>query len=386
MPKETTLQFGTGRFLRGFVDFFADQLAEGGDEASPGSIVMVQSTGEERVRQFAAQNHAYHLAVRGIEGDHPVDQVRKVHSVSRALVATNDWPEVEKLAETDDLHWVVSNVTEAGYVLEEEDAEAPSDSQHAPKSFPAKLLAVLMARFEKGAEPLSILPCELFEENALRLRELVLEQARRWKIGTERENWVASRCRWYNTLVDRIVTSPTDDDPLAREDPLMATAEPFALWVLQRIEPETPISEDRDLDPWTRHPAVQQVDDVEPFRLRKVRILNGAHTALAERAIPRGFKIVRDAVLDPEMGGWLRRLLFEEIVPVLEGRLQEPREFAEETLRRFANPHLDHRLADITLHHEKKIEIRLVPTMNEFRERFGTCPPLLTELLDNRQK
>ena len=126
---------------------------------------------------------------------------------------------------------------------------------------------------------------------------------------------------------------------------------------------------------------MQQVDRLEPYYLRKVRILNGAHTALVAKAMPLGFTTVRQAVLDPEIGGWLRRLLFEEIVPVLEGRTEDPEPFARQTLERFANPFLEHRLADIALHHDVKLQTRLAPTYHEFIERFGREPPLLAEIV-----
>jgi tagaturonate reductase len=120
---------------------------------------------------------------------------------------------------------------------------------------------------------------------------------------------------------------------------------------------------------------------VLPYFLRKVRILNGAHTALLVKAAPRGFTTVREAVLDPELGAWLERLLFEEVVPVLEGRVEGPAEFARQTLERFRNPFIEHRLADIAVNHAAKVPVRLVPTRDEYRAKFGRTPPLLEEVL-----
>jgi tagaturonate reductase len=84
---------------------------------------------------------------------------------------------------------------------------------------------------------------------------------------------------------------------------------------------------------------------------------------------------------DAETRGWLERLLFEEIVPTLEGRVDGPQEFARQTIERFRNPFLEHKLIDIAVHHSKKIEVRLIPTAAEFREMFGREPALLTEVL-----
>jgi tagaturonate reductase len=121
--------------------------------------------------------------------------------------------------------------------------------------------------------------------------------------------------------------------------------------------------------------------DVQPYFLRKVRILNGAHTALLIKARPRGFVTVREAVLDPDLGAWLERLLFDEVVPTLEGRVEGPREFARQTLERFRNPFVEHKLADIAAHHAAKVQVRLVPTRDEYRAKFGRTPPLLDEVL-----
>jgi tagaturonate reductase len=129
------------------------------------------------------------------------------------------------------------------------------------------------------------------------------------------------------------------------------------------------------------HPAIERVQRLEPYYLRKVRILNGAHTALVAKAMPLGFQTVRQAMLDPQIGQWLRRLVFEEIVPVLEGRTEGPEQFARQTLERLANPFLEHRLADIALAHEVKLQTRLVPTYNEFIEHFGRQPPLLAGIV-----
>src|SRR5206468_6078082 len=122
------------------------------------------------------------------------------------------------------------------------------------------------------------------------------------------------------------------------------------------------------------HPAVVWTPDVQPYFLRKVRILNGGHTALLIKARPRGFATVREAVNDPELGAWLERLLFEEVVPVLRGRVVEPEAFARQTLERFRNPFTEHKLADIALHHEAKVKVRLAPTREEFVARFGRTP------------
>ncbi len=366
--RETVLQFGTGKFLRAFTDLFLHEMNESGSAAH--GAVVVQSTGTDRVGQFRVGGGRYHVAVRGLADGRQVDRMVEVRSVRRALSAQGDWHEILEVARSDGLSLIVSNATEAGYVLDP--ADGPGGEP--PESFPAKLLAVLAARFEAGLAGPTILPCELVEQNGQRLRGLVLDQAARWGLSGPLVDWLGGACRWRNTLVDRIVSAPRSDDPMAPRDPLFAVAEPFALWLIEGPERVAGLE---------GHPAVQRVERLEPYYLRKVRILNGAHTALVAKARPLGFETVRQAVLDREIGRWLERLLFDEIVPTLEGRTDRPEHFARQCLERFANPFLDHRLADIALAHDAKVRVRLAPTRQEFQARFGRPPKLLGEILDS---
>jgi tagaturonate reductase len=149
-------------------------------------------------------------------------------------------------------------------------------------------------------------------------------------------------------------------------------AEPFAFWALQ-TKPRAA--------KWAEHPAILRTADVKPYFLRKVRILNGAHTALVTKVGLKRFETVREALDDDPTRAWLERLLFEEIVPTLEGRVDGPERFARQTIERFRNPFLRHRLDSIAVHHAAKREVRLVPTFDEFRTKFGRVPPLLDEVL-----
>ncbi len=363
---ETVLQFGAGRFLRAFADLFIDQANRQGQAV--GRVVIVQSTGDERAGYLTRQGGRYHVVVRGLEGGAVVDRVETVESVSRALVANQQWDEVRAVARSPQLRVILSNTTEAGYELSP--ADRPTDAP--PRSFPAKLLAVLRERYDAGRPGLTVVPCELREHNADLLRGLVLQLARDWGLPAELREWVGERCVWLNTLVDRIVTGTPKEHPLLAEDALLTVCEPYALWAIQSKP---------GADVFLRHPAVIWADDVQPYFLRKVRILNGGHTALLIKARPRGFTTVREAVLDPELGAWLERLLFDAVVPVLEGRVESPATFAREVLERFRNPFVEHKLSDIAAHHADKVQVRLVPTRDEYREKFGKSPPLLEEVL-----
>jgi tagaturonate reductase len=365
---ETILQFGAGRFLRAFADLFIHQANEEGQNV--GHIVIVQSTGDERAAALNRQKGRYHVAVRGYEDGAVVDRVESSASISRALVAASQWDEVRAVARSPELRIILSNTTESGYNLNPDDK--PTDAP--PRSFPAKLLAVLRERFEAGCPGLTIVPCELREHNADTLRGLLLQLSRVWKLPDSFAGWLECECVWLNTLVDRIVVDPPADHPLRAKDALLAVCEPYALWAIQQ-----------KTTPFLRHPSVVWTPDEQPYFLRKVRILNGAHTALLIQAWPRGFKTVRDAVLDAKLGPWLERLLFEEIVPVLEGRVEGPTEFARQVLDRFRNPFFEHQLASIAEHHAAKVQVRLVPTLEEFQAKFGRTLPLLQEVLNMPQ-
>ncbi len=365
---ETILQFGSGRFLRAFADLFIHHGNAQGQNV--GRVVIVQSTagGGGRTDGLNRQHGRYHVAVRGYEDGQVVDRVEACESVSRVVSAATEWAEVLELARSPHLHTVLSNTTEAGYTLDMEDL--PTDA--VPRSFPAKLLAVLKARFDAGLPGPTVIPCELIEGNAMLLKAKVMDLAVRWGHGTPLLTWLAEECVWLHTLVDRIVTGTPADHPLLASDPMLIVAEPFAFFALE----DDPRSGFR-----LKHPAITRTPAVEPYFLRKVRILNAAHTALLIKAVPRGFSIVRDAVNDPELGAWLARLLAEEIVPTLEGRVDSAQRFAAQTLERFKNPFLDHKFADIALHHASKIGVRLDPTAAEYAAKFGSPPPLLSEAI-----
>jgi tagaturonate reductase len=363
---ETILQFGAGNFLRAFADVFVHEANQSGQKI--GRVVVVQSTDSNRAQRLNKQNGRYHVLTQGLENGQKIDKVLKVESISRALTAQNDWPEIVLFAQSPDLRYVFSNVTEVGLVLD------PADrfTQQAPASFPAKLLWLLKARFEAQQPGLTIIPCELIERNGDLLCSLILEQARLWGFGTDLQDWLVSENTWCNTLVDRIVSGLPAVHPLLAEDQLLAMAEPYALWAI-----ESP----RGLAGFIEHPQIVQTRKVDPYQLRKVRILNGAHTALVIRAVPQGFETVREAVEDEAIRAWLQELIFEELCPVVDARVDQAQTFAKQVFDRFANPFLNHKLSDIALHHETKVRVRLVPTYHEFVDQFGRKPQLLHNLV-----
>jgi tagaturonate reductase len=379
---ETVLQFGGGNFLRAFADLFIDEANKAGREV--GKVVVVQSTEGNRADLINRQQGRFHVVVRGLEKGRRIDRVQQVESISRALDIRTQWNEVLAVGRSPELRWIISNTTESGYTLDPADTPggllAPSSLgagvggivHSPPRSFPARLLAVLHERFRARRSPPGIIPCELFEKNADKLRGIVAGLARDWRIDVPCLAWLEQDCTWLNTLVDRIVTGKPVAHPLLASDELLTVAEPFAFWAVEK---------GRNSEDFFEHPAILRTDDVMPYTLRKVRILNGAHTAMVCKALPMGLKIVREVVQLPELGPWLRRLIFEEIVPTLEGRVDGPAAFAEQVLERFANPFQEHKLTSIAAYHQDKMKLRIIPTRDEYLQKFGKPPPLLDEVI-----
>ena len=363
---ETILQFGSGKFLRGFADLFIHQANQEGQQV--GRIVVVQTTGDQRANLLSEQDGRYHVWVRGLSGGQIVDRVDASESISRALFAGRQWDEILAVARSPQLHTILSNTAEAGYDLDAKDRP----ESRPPNSFPAKLLLVLRARFEAQQPGVTVLPCELFEHNADRLLGIVLQLATDWGLAEALRVWMQSECVWRNCLVDRIVTNPSPDTPLAKEDRLLVVGEPYALWAIEMKDPRYGIFQ---------HPAIRTAPDINPFFLRKVRILNAAHTALVSRAVPKGIPTVLKAMEDTEVSDWLQRLLFEEVVPTVADRVEDADGFAHQTLERFRNPFLEHKLSDIMVYHDAKVKIRLQPTCDEFEKKLGRKPEKLEQAI-----
>ena len=365
-PAESVLQFGSGRFLRAFADLFIHEARQAGQDI--GRIVVVQSTGTGRARLFNDQRGRYRIRVRGIRDGSRIDEFVEVESVSKALSAGDDWEAVLAAGRDPGTEYILSNTSENGYDVPESERldGAP------PVSFPGKLLAVLLARYEHGGAPVTVIPCELIDDNAGALRGLVRALGRKRRLGDGFLDWLEEGVTWLHTLVDRITIEPPPGFPNPHGDGLLALTEPFAFWAL----------EDRPgAAPFIEHPAITRTPDVRPYALRKVRVLNGAHTALVCRAMPLGIRTVREAVDHAETGPWLRDLMMEEIVPALPDEVEDARPFADDCIERFRNPFLDHRLESIATAHVTKVKLRLVPTYEAYVEKFQRKPPLLSALL-----
>ena len=367
---ETVLQFGAGRFLRGFVDRFIHQANQQGQNV--GRIVIVQATPGARANLLAQQAGIYNALYRGVEDGEIVDKTIKIESVSRALVAGEEWPEILRVATSAHLKYIITNATEAGYATDGTD----KFDDKPPKSLPGKLAAVLWARYKSGGSPLVLLPCELIERNADKVSELVIAQAISWNLPSDFISWVTGQCWWLNNLVDCIITDGPADHPLALSDKMLIAIEPYALFAIEKPA--------RGMPPIFTSPYLHVVDDLSPFFLRKVRILNAVHSCMVAKFYGHGFETVQQVMADRVANRWCRDVVFEEIVPALVVRVEGVAEFADMSFERFRNPFQGHLLKNISMNHDAKLQVRIAPTIDEFTTIYGRPPKRLMEVFHTK--
>lgn len=370
MAKERVIQFGEGGFLRGFVDYFLHKMNEKG--VWDGKVVIVQPIEKGMCDMLTKANCEYNLYLRGIDNSQVVNERTHIDVISRCVNPYTENDEYLKLAENPDFRFIISNTTEAGieYLGTEKLTDKPA------KSYPAKLTQLLYRRFELGLDGFIIIPCELIDNNAVYLKEYVLKYAKLWELPDSFTEWINTKCDFCNSLVDRIVTGyPKDEaeklfEEIGYEDNLLDTAEIFHLWVIEgNHEDELPLNKAGFNVVWT--------DDVAPYKKRKVRILNGGHTSMVLGAYLYGLTNVLECLQDDTVSAFLKKCLFDEIVPTL-GNTKTDIDFANAVVERFSNPFIKHMLLSIALNSVSKFKVRVLPTIHEYKEKFNAYPPALT--------
>ena len=362
------LQFGEGGFLRAFVDWMVQKVNDCG--AFEGGVAVVQPIAEGLCDRLMAQDGCYNLLQRGLRNGEATVEKAEIDVIETCVNPYCDYEGYLALAENPELRFVVSNTTEAGIAYEAGDtlADAPQ------KSFPAKVTALLWRRFEKKLPGLVFLPCELIEKNGSTLQEIVLRYAREWGLGENFTSWIEKENIFCNTLVDRIVTGYPKDEMLPEyaDDAMLDTSELFHLWV---IEGYRGLFSELPLDRAGLN--VILTDDITPYRTRKVRILNGAHTSLIPYALLSGVETVRDCMQNETLSAFVRSAVYEEIIPTLDLPREELEAYAEAVFERFDNPFIRHYCASISLNSVSKFRVRVLPSLLEYRRRFGKEPEKL---------
>jgi len=371
------LQFGEGNFLRAFIGHTINKL--NALEGIEMGIAVVQPIEHGMVDVLEAQGGAYTLFLNGIEEGQEKKETHLIHNIVSTHNPYQDYENFLALAHTADLQVVISNTTEAGIVFE------PSDKfEDAPqKSFPGKLTRFLWERFQyfkgDGSCGLHFLPCELINYNADELKRCIIAFCKLWQLEDAFMQWIDKANYFHNTLVDRIVpgypkeNAQTYQDQLSYEDQLMVTAEPFYLWVIEgnaKLAQKFPVHL-IDLN-------VQLVEDMQPYRTRKVRILNGAHTALVPLSLLFGHKTVSDIFSDSFTHQFLTDCVLKEIVPTLAMEKEELIAFAKAVFDRFKNPFIKHYLSSIALNSISKFKVRVLPSILSYQEKYYKLPAHLT--------
>jgi tagaturonate reductase len=363
MRSTSILQFGTSRFLQAHADLFISDAMAAGQDVGP--ICVVQSSGDPaRAKRLAGLVGSYPVRVEGLIDGAPVKETHIVTSVSRTLSTATDWQYIAGVFARE-AQIILSNTGDSGFAPQScDDASAFDQSM----SYPAKLTHLLRLRFAQGAEPIQIMPMELIADNGAVLKARVMALAAGDSAAFQ--NYLAHDVIWVNSLVDRIVSQPIE--------PAGAVAEPYALWAIED-QPGLVLP--------CVHPSVQVVPSLSDIEALKLFVLNLGHTVMANRWIAAGRAdgvFVRHLMNDKEELGHLKHVLGSEVRPAFDaaGQGDAYAAYVATTLDRFANPYLDHKIADIAQNHVQKVARRIKPLLDWARAQGDQSDkPVLTDIV-----
>jgi tagaturonate reductase len=372
---EKVLQFGTGVLLRGLPDYFIDKANRQG--LFNGRVVVVKSTDSGDAGVFDRQDGLYTLCVRGIEDGRKVEENIICSAISRVLSAKDQWKEILALARRPEMQIVISNTTEVGIQLVEDDIR-----REPPVSFPGKLLAFLYERYRafggSAESGMVIVPTELIVDNGKKLAGIVKELAKICGLEPEFVLWLGQHCHFCSSLVDRIVPGKPDaatlqqlEHDLGYTDELLVVAEVYRLWAIEGGE--------RVREVLSFGPADEGViiePDIEIYRELKLRMLNATHTLSCGLAVLAGFTTVKKGMDDAAFSAFVSDLMMKEIAPSIPYRpaVEQARDFGLKVLDRFRNPHLQHQWMSITMQYSSKMKSRVVPVLLEHYKHHSKAP------------
>jgi len=372
---EKVLQFGTGVLLRGLPDYFIDKANRNG--VFNGRIVVIKSTDKGTTADFDQQDNLYTIYSKGIENSQQVSEEVICSSISRVLLAGNDWAKILEVARSPDLQVVISNTTEVGIQLVEEDID-----QQPPLSYPGKVLAVLYERHKAfngdKNSGLIIIPTELIVNNGKKLKAIVLQLARYNHLEPEFIDWLENQNNFCDSLVDRIVPGKPEKQ-LAAEleakrgytDDLHIMSEPYSLWAIEGDENVARVLSFSRVDK-----GVVITPDIELFRELKLRVLNGSHTLSCALAILSGFATVKEAMDDDSFLHFITQLIYNEIIKSIPYKIDPSiaADFAGKVLDRFRNPYIRHEWLSISVQYSSKIKMRIIPLLLNYYKLNNTVP------------
>lgn len=365
---EKFIQFGEGGFLRGFVDWIIQITNENTDFDA--GVAVVQPIEKGMCAKLSEQNCIYTHVMRGLKDGVPTVDKKLIDVISRTVEPFKDFDSYLDLALNPDYRFVVSNTTESGIAFCAEDTP-----EMAPDvTFPAKVTLLLKKRFDMGLKGFIFLPCELIDKNGETLKKYILKYADIWGYSREFASWIESENIFCNTLVDRIVTGYPRDEKidLGYEDNMLNTSELFHLWVIEGPEA---IKEEFPFHKTNLNIIV--TDNLERYRTRKVRILNGAHTSMIPYALLEGIETVGDCMKDEKMSKFVKECIYDEVIPTLDLPEEELKSYADDVFERFSNPYIKHLCSSIALNSVSKFKVRVLPSLLEYIKRYNKMPEKL---------
>jgi len=370
------LQFGGGNFLRGFVDWIVDEYNEK-TNADLG-VLVIKPTERGDYQRWRAQDGLFHVMTKGIRSGTLVNESRLITCVNHIIHPYQEWDAFMQSAENADTRYIISNTTENGIKI----SEADQKSDTPPNEFPAKLTLWLHHRYQffKGEKTAGciFIPTELLIDNGTLLKKCILENAKTWDLEKGFSDWINEANVFCNTLVDRIIPGVGKDkleetwETLGYEDQMVTQGEPYHFLA---IEAPSSVREELPLDKIGLN--IIYTDDLSPYRTRKVRILNGAHTSMVPVGYLYGIATVRETVEDEVMGAFVKKAIFDEIIPTLDLPHDELSQFANDVLDRFKNPFIHHELISIALNCTSKFTVRVLPSILAYQQRKGNLPNAL---------
>lgn len=375
LPKYPTkvIQFGEGNFLRAFIDWQIQQMNKQG--LFQGGVAVVQPIDRGMTKVLDEQDDLYTTLLEGKLNGQKVQDHEIIESINETIRPYEDYQSYLDLAKNDDIQFIFSNTTEAGIAFDEND----NLTDQPQNSYPGKLTALLYERFKLGKKGFQIIPCELINHNGNTLKEIVLKYAQLWNLGQDFVNWINQENDFYSTLVDRIVPGYPKERAADLEkewnyhDRLIVKAEPFLIFVIEgdkKLEKLLPLKE-AGLN-------VVVTDDMQPYRNRKVSLLNGPHTTMSPIARLAGIDTVGQVIKDPDFYKFINDEMYQEIIPTVALPEQELNDYAEGVKERFENPYVNHELSSIALNSISKFQARLLPTFKRYFAKEKKLPLRIT--------
>ena len=372
---EKVLQFGTGVLLRSLPDFFINKANL--KQVFNGRIVVVKSTTNGDSTAFSKQNGLYTVCVRGIENGKETSENIVNSSISRVLNAQGNWDQILKCAYNPDMQIIISNTTEVGIQLVNEDVK-----KYPPISFPGKLLAFLYERYQafSGSDKsgMVIIPTELITDNGKVLKSIILQLAQLNNLETSYIEWLEKCNHFCSSLVDRIVPGKPDsknlqsiESQLGYEDELLIIVEAYTMWAIEGGDEITDLLSFSSVDP-----GIIITSDINLFRELKLRILNGTHSLSCAVAFLYGLDTVKEAMEDKEISAFIANTMFEDVLSSIPYPIEEEtkKEFAKKVLDRFRNPSINHLWLSISMQYSSKLKLRVVPLIIQHYSKSNKCP------------